>query len=837
MVLGSLVAAQPLARAGVRGVAALGLLTVAILSQSSAALAGMLKHIEHVTPRVGQRGTTVEVTIQGMCLQNAREIRFFRPGIRAVDFESLPDLPYPEGLAHGGLIREQFRCRFEIDADCPLGEHPFRVRTDTELTSIGTFHVTRLPVILENEVQLGTNNTLATAVSVPREVTVLGTISNDARDDFDVYRVDGRAGERLSVEVECVRLCDVQYAGPEFDLAARIIAADGRVLASNDDNSLLIQDPLVAVELVEDGPVFVEVRRSVFKDYVREYALHIGRWPRPITAYPPGGLAGSTQTFELEGDPRGTLRESITVPATTGTFHWFGEAPSPIRLRSSSLPNVLEDPRAESTAVPQLPAALNGRIETRGDRDAFRVRVSAGDRFRVRVFASTLGSPIDARLTIRPVGADGQPGPPEVTADDAKLTERDIFGTSFRSGGGLPEVFDPSVIWEPKSVGDYLIEVDDSSGSSGPTCVYRIEIEPPPNTLHLLLGSTSFDWVETMRTSSLAIPCGGRWTINLQLLDGQGSSPRGEVELFATGLPAGVEFVSPRVPAGRGVWPIQFVASKNAEPGTALIRIGARPVNRDAALETFMQQNIPYLNHPGGDAWRTVRLSTFVSAVTESAPFAIEIDSPPAALVRGGELSIPVRVTRREGFDAPIAFQCDWIPPGVGVPPTTIIPTGESTAMLRLSGEPNAPLGPTPLVITGTNVRDDLDDYLGTGRVRVSSSIVPLLIADPYVELASQPDSLRRGERKKFVWTIEHKSPFEGSATARLLGLPKGVKVVGPAPVLDRDSKELAFQLEATDDALLGTINGLSCEVTVQAAGQEVRQRTGRGTLRIDPRR
>ncbi len=62
--------------------------------------------------------------------------------------------------------------------------------------------------------------------------------------------------------------------------------------------------------------------------------------------------------------------------------------------------------------------------------------------------------------------------------DDAPLADRDIFGTSFRSGGGLKDVLDPSVIWEPKSDGDYLLELEDSSGSGGPTAVYRIEVEP-----------------------------------------------------------------------------------------------------------------------------------------------------------------------------------------------------------------------------------------------------------------------------------------------------------------------------------------------------------------------
>ena len=109
------------------------------------------------------------------------------------------------------------------------------------------------------------------------------------------------------------------------------------------------------------------------------------------------------------------------------------------------------------------------------------------------------------------------------------------------------------------------------------------------------------------------------------------------------------------------------------------------------------------------------------------------------------------------------------------------------------------------------------------------------MITEPYVELASQPESVRRGEQKRYVWSVQQKSSFEGVASVKLLGLPKGVTVVEPFPVLTNVSKEIAFDIKATDEALLGSVRGMSCEVIVHAGGQEIRQRTGNGTLRIDP--
>ena len=109
-------------------------------------------------------------------------------------------------------------------------------------------------------------------------------------------------------------------------------------------------------------------------------------------------------------------------------------------------------------------------------------------------------------------------------------------------------------------------------------------------------------------------------------------------------------------------------------------------------------------------------------------------------------------------------------------------------------------------------------------------------MVEPFVELAGALSTIRRGGRANVVFAVTAKTPFEGEAQATLLGLPKGVTVSGPPTKITKDSKQIAFEVEATDDALLGPVNGLECELVVKAAGQEIRQRAGKSTLRIDPR-
>lgn len=794
-------------------------LLLALAAFSPLQAGAMLKHIERVTPRIAQRGTTVEVVIQGAHLDEPKEIIFDRPGIRAFALEPVAKLPHSRSLMHGGRIDQEFRCRFEIAPDCPPGEHRFRLRTATQLSSLATFHVSPFVTVDEKE----GNDTPATAQNVPSNVTVRGRVVGSARGDTDVYRVPAKAGERLSVEVDCVRLADVHYGDSEFDLAVRVLDAAGRELGANDENPLHAQDPLLSVKLPpETGDhVFVEVSRSVFTGGEVDYALHIGSFERPLAVFPAGGPPGERLSVKLLGDPLGERQAEVAVPVQTGDFDYLGDAPSSLRLRSFAAPNVLRQPGASETPVPQLPAALNGILSQIGEADRYRVSVKKGARYRVRVLASGLGSPLDPALSIRKADETAT----EITGDDAdlKLPDRSVR-----------DIFDPTVVWEPKTDGDYLVEIRANDGA-GPTGVYRIEIDTPPDVVFAQLRSVAFDGAETGRFTSLTVAQGGRWTFNLSLPTGLGTLFKGELEVFAEGLPPGVSLANTRVPGGSVVWPVQLIAAPDAKPGGAVVTLGVRSTDPAAPIETASIQRVPFINHSGGNNWRTVLLDRFIMAVTDEAPFSIELEQPPIPLARGGELAIPVKITRRPGFNERIDFKADFGASGVVLPPAETVPADGTTAVLRISAAASAQLGSGPLSVIATTLRET-NSYLGTGEIRVAAPVLNLTIAEPYLTLSSGPASVRRSGRAEYRWAVTPKSPFEGEAVVQLLGLPKGVSVREPLPRISALAKEVVFELEASDEALLGPATGLECEITVRAAGQEIRQRTGKGNLRIDPK-
>ena len=804
-------------------------LLAVVLFTTLPALAGpMVHHLESVQPRCGQRGTTVEVVLHGSSLHDPREILFYRPGIRAVEVEALPRYERPISMMHSGLIEDKVRCKFVIDADCPLGEHPFRLRTADELTGLTTFHVTRYPVVAEAEKNRGENETRKQAQAITLNTTLLGRMGTDRQPDVDVYRVAGKKGEHLSVEVDSVALTDRHYADLEFDLAVRLLDADGHELARNDDSALHIQDPIASTLLPRDGDYFVEVRQRIARSSsFIFYAAHIGNYHRPLASYPAGGRAGEQQAVRLIGDPAGDAQTSLTLPTREGDFEFNDTMPSGLPMRVSSYANVLEGTSADATLVEQLPAALNGIIDAEGQVDRFRLKVAKGQRWRVRVFGRSLGTPLDPRISITRAGADS----PEVEADDSTYQDRGLYAVGRELK--RKELLDPSVVWEPRESGDYELAITDMRSLGGPTFVYRVEVEPVRDSIYTMPYSRVIDNVECMRLTNIVIPRGNRWTVNLALVEGQGNRYRGPLEIVARGLPLGVRMTAPQVVPGQTTAPVQFTAESDTPPQVALIELLVRPVDRSIELDSGSQQAFPFMGHSGGAAWKSVVTDRYGLAVTEPAPFEIDVAQPKIPLALNGELALEVSVTRRAGFDEPIEFQADWTPPGVEPEPTVTLDGGKSQARLRLAANGSAKPGKWKVALTATTTGGSY--YLGAGRIRASTAMIDLEIAEPYVALKNHPTSIRRGEKDEVVWDVEPKKPLPGEVECVLLGLPKGVRVVEPAPRLKNGDKQLRFTIEANADVLLGQYKELTCEIVVREAGQEIRQRTGTGVLRVDP--
>lgn len=725
------------------------------------------RHLERVSPRGGQRGTTVEVTLQGVALDNVREAIFYRGGITAVEFSEARKVP-TRGFAHGARIEQEVTCQFQIADDCPLGVHPFRLRTDRELTTVSTFCVTQYEIVPEVESDTGKNDEPSQAEALRSgDVTIAGKL----RGDVDCFRISRKAGEPISLEVDSVWLTEVAYGDAENDLAVDVLDSNDKLVGRNDDSPLHVQDPMLSIIAPNNGEYIVRIRQSVPLDTEVQYLAHVH------------------SNRVAKGGP----------PAEPNS-----------RTGCSTYRGIIADAFEE---------------------DIHTLKVKKGERYLVEVLARTDGSPLDPKIWIRHAASEQI----EIERDDTSISESQFYSAS----GSIQrkELLDPRFVWEPKQDGDYLIGVTDMRGLAGPQSFYRVDISPTHNEINTYLYARVIDAMQCPRLTSIAVPQGNRWTVTLNLKEGLGNSYRGELEVYATGLPDGVTMIAPKVSAGQTTVPVQLIASNDVKPQAALIQLQVQPYGQpNVDFVSHCQESFPFLSHSGGRAWHHVAVDRYALAVTEPAPYTIDVVPPRIPLIRNGSLDVEVNLTRHGNFSGPVDFQPEWLPPGISGAPAITIESGQSTATYTLTASGGAPIGESEISLVATTT-DGIDSgyYTGVDRVRVATPFFAVTVADPHIDLKSQPTAIRRGKHANFVWKVEHRRDFEGEATVELLGLPKGVRTIGSRPILKPNQTEVTFEIEASDETLLGPYRELTCEVTLKENGQEIKQRLGRGVLRVDP--
>jgi hypothetical protein len=777
--------------------------------------------VDYLLPRGGQRGTTVTVKFHGRSLENPREILFYEPGIRASEFVSFQK------------PGEGFEVKFRISPDCAPGEHVLRVRTATSLSDAVTFWVGPFRQVAETETKSGENDSMAKAQTVAMNTTVEGQILPGPDMDRDYYRVQARKGQRISVEIEAARLGTLHFQG-ENDLTARILDADEKELAHSDDSALYVQDPVISVIAPQDGWYFVEIEQQIlYPPRQAWYRAHIGDFSRPTAIFPAGGQAGTVVVAQVMGDPVGVRTERIQLPEEAGNFDYFthgnGITPPPSAnvLRVSPYPNVLKTLGEESTVAPSIPVALNGILEKPGEIDTYRFPAKKGQRLKFRVYARTLGAPVDAKIWLQSAGDARH----LMEVDDSSL--QNLGYPSSRGSWYIKDQQDPVTVFQIPSDGDYVLGIEDSEGQAGPDHVYRIEVEPARDAIYTHV--TSPNGYQMQRLDGFIIPQCGRWTLDVQLAQGLGNQYKGEIELEAKGLPRGVTMIAQRYGKGVTRLPVQFNAAADAEQQSAIIELLARPAEKGVQLDTGSRQGFAFTNRPGELPWHFVFAEKYALAITQPAPFDIELEQPAIPLAQGGDLILKANIVRRPNFKGAVEIIPDWLPPGVGKGGAVVIPPDKTEGEFQIQANDKAGNGVYRIAMNASTTGGD--GYSGVGRIRVSSKFVELKVIPPYVIIDLQHSSVEQGKQAQIVAALHVNQTFEGKATVRLQGLPAGVKMLEPAPEIGAGDKQAVFGIAAGKDALAGLYKGIACEISFHEAGQVVKQHTGSGILRVDEAR
>lgn len=739
--------------------------------------------VGNVQPRGAQRGTDVVLTLSGGNLADAQEVVFYEPGFTVTKLE--PVNP------------NAFKAHVKIAPDARLGEHSLRVRTATGISELRTFWIGALPVVDEKE----PNSDFAAPQKIALNSTVHGVSDNE---DVDYFAVDAKKGQRISVEIEGMRLGQTFY-----DPFIAILDSKRFELATADDTTLHRQDGCLSIIAPADGTYIIQVRETSFGgNGACQYRLHVGTFPRPLAVLPAGGKLGEEVEVRFLGDAGGEIRQKVKLPATMPEGERFGLfcqdaggiSPSamPFRLSATDA-NIIEvepnDAPAQGT-VGTLPAAFHGIIEKPGDIDHFKFAAKKGQVFEVHCFARRLGSPLD------PLMAMGLVGQGALVAND--------------DNGGPDSIFRVTI---PQD-GEYWISVTDHLKKGGPNYTYRIELQPIVAKLNL--SAPPFAQFSQER-QAYAVPRGNRFAT---LVNVGRADFGGDLNVTANGLPPKVTAATDLVPGNMSVTPMVFEAAPDAALGVGRITYHGVHADPKVVLKSGFEVRSDFIySNPGQSLYTFRSEAQTMLAITEAAPFKISIVEPKVPLVHGGSMLLKVVAERAPNFKAPITIVPLYNPPGVGSASSVVIPEGQNEALFTLNANGGAPVRKWKYVVMGNAATP-------TGPVWVSSQLATIEIAPVYMNVVIERGAVEQGKDTQMFVKITNTKPFAGNAKVNLIGLP--TKVTTTPLEFNKDTKEIAFPIKVEPTAPAGIHRNLFCQVIVTENGESVLHNLGNSELRID---
>jgi hypothetical protein len=720
------------------------------------------------------------IFFNGGNLADAQEVLYFSPGFTTTKLEVVNP--------------NQVKVTVKIAPECQLGEHAMRIRCASGVSELRTFWVGALPTLDEKE----PNSDFASPQKISMNVTVHGVVDNE---DVDYYAVEAKKGQRISAEVEAMRL-----GTTFFDPYVAILNAKRFELAAADDSPLFGQDTCVSVVAPEDGIYIVQIRESSYGGNGGcTYRLHIGNFPRPQAVYPSGGKLGEETEVRFLGDPSGELKQKVKLPAIPDdkfTIHAQdagGISPSALRFRLSDVPNVLEvEPNdAHAQATPSaFPCAFNGIIEKAGDIDHFKFTAKKGQVFDVHCYARRLGSQLDPVMYLGALNGGAMVG-----NDDS---------------GGPDSYFRVTI----PNDGEYCLWVHDHLRKGGPNYVYRVEFQPVPTRIDLSIPKVA-NYSQERQT--IVVPKGNRFAT---LISASRVNFGGDLAITADNLPQKVTYATENMAANMSVVPFVFEAAPDAPTSGNFASITGKHVDPNQKIPSIFSQVAEFtINQPGQSIYCQHRFEKPTVAVTEAVPFKISIVEPKVPLVHGGSMQLKIVAERAPNFKAPITIIPLYNPPGVGSVGSVVIPEGQNEVLFSLNANGGAPVRKWKYAVLGTA-------NPGTGNVWVSSQLATIEIAPPYVAFTMERGAVERGKSTQMFVKMTVNKPFEGNAVVNLIGLP--AKVTTTPQNITKDTKEFFFPIATDATSPNGIHRNIFCQVVVTENGEPVVHNLGSSELRID---
>jgi hypothetical protein len=796
-----------------------------------------------VMPCGGKVGTTVEVTLSGLDLEDPEGLLFSQPGIKAEPIKPTSPDPKKPPPPPAGPVAVKFKVT--IPADTPLGIHDIRLINKWGVSNPRAFVIGDQEEVLEKE----PNNDIDQAQRVELNTTISGAISSPT--DVDYFVFAGKKGQRVVVS------CLASSIDSRLPAALQLFDSSGKLLAFNRNYSG--NDALVDSTLPADGDYQVRVYGFTYTQGSPEhfYRLSITTAPWIDAVFPPMVEPGKQAKLTIFGrnlpggklDPAavvdGQVLEKISVtvdvpkePMALQRLAYSGTVPpkasgldgfeyrlrndagtsNPFLLTFAQAPVVLDNQANDDVDSAQevtLPCEIAGQIEKKRDRDWYTFKAEKGEVYSIEAYGDRLGAPLALRLVLRNAKTKQVLGEFEDNPDI-------LSPTQFFSRTEDPARFRFAV----QADGQYQLMVTSREApiQAGPRDFYRLRIAPERPDFRLVLMPQTVNGPD-----ACVVHRRGHhfYTVFAWRLDGF----NGDIALSVDGLPEGVTCSPQSVATGLRQATLVLSASADAPHWTGTINvrgtatINGQPVVREARAAT--------ITWPAPQNTASVsRLDrSLVLAVRDKAIFTLTAGIDKAVVLPGEKVTVPIKLVRHAAdFKVPVQVTALNLPPNLTFnnnnQPLPLAP-GKEDANLVLDVKPNVQPGTYTIVFRGLAIFPFSKDPTGKQKQNLTAiqpstpvtiTVLPKQVAT--VTVSPGNPTVKLGKQTELIVKVARQYDYSGEFKVELV-LPPGIKGISAEEVtIPKGKDEARMILQVAPDASPGNRANLILRAIAVVSGK-----------------
>lgn len=583
--------------------------------------------VDTIYPPIIQRGTSQDVQVMGINIQDVDQIQINHPGIR-VELLTDPPLPFDD------QSQKRFgNFRFHIAPDVPSGVY--------QAIAIGRYGSAnpRPIVVCEEPVHLLPTNP-SESIELKEGTIYLGQTAPLNKQRFRLPK--SLATERPRPQIlACTRSVDSPaLIKMSLKVSEQRTIASSRCIGNLPARISLENIPSELIESASD--LSLEIHDELYRGgQPFHYLLTVNKSPNP-NVFSPSLTKPASAAIAL-GLP--------VLPTIDATSLLSGTS----ELIEVSSPSEIRFPSGRSF-VAKVTGTVNAPLEC-------------------QVLSHALGQPTDYRVVVFQTRKDGKlEGQMQVIEDSPQLGSK---------GMGLGNLDPHAIINVPESTGGavYLLVQNLQTRVDASDQIATLRIAPPQARFQCVahLGAWTNN-PQQSRGSGAFLQRNGTFPIHVMVSRQAGFS--GPISLKVTDLPEGVTATQVVIQPSQNEIDLVLTASEQAMAWEGPLRIVASSNQGDQVLEQIVPFATVWQNPSAERGPNQSRLcdTLWLSVKEESAPITIAITQTDVVKIKAGEkFVLPLTVTRRAGGEAKAIMRPQNVPPKVTLTEWEIAPNAATT--------------------------------------------------------------------------------------------------------------------------------------------------------------